>query len=154
MCRAGWRIDHPGSGSRVDELFGQRADSDTNDRVDAAHIEQRWLFLLALNVFLLLVGTVMDIFSAIVVVVPLILPLADAYRITYVHLGVIFIANLELGISIRRSASTCCSRTRFKKPVLEVTLGNAADAWFCNQGAAHHLRPWLTEGLLRWMGRL
>ena len=55
------------------------------------------MFLLALNVFLLLVGTVMDIFSAIVVVVPLILPLADAYRISYVHLGVIFIANLELG---------------------------------------------------------
>ena len=48
---------------------------------------RRWLFLLALNVFLLLVGTVMDIFSAIVVVVPLILPLADAYQITYVHPG-------------------------------------------------------------------
>ena len=45
----------------------------------SAHRVERWLFLLALNVFLLLVGTVMDIFSAIVVVVPLILPLADVY---------------------------------------------------------------------------
>ena len=46
-----------------------------------AHVESKSVFLLALNVFLLLVGTVMDIFSAIVVVVPLILPLADVYDI-------------------------------------------------------------------------
>ena len=62
-----------------------------------SHIQSRALFLLCLNVFLLLVGTVMDIFSAIVVVVPLIIPLAEVYDINLVHLGVIFIANLELG---------------------------------------------------------
>ena len=110
-----------------------------------AHIEQRWLFLLALNVFLLLVGTVMDIFSAIVVVVPLILPLADAYQITYVHLGVIFIANLELGMASAARPQPA-ARVVPLKPVLEVTLGNAADAWHSrDRGAAHHLRPWLTE---------
>ena len=55
------------------------------------------MFLLALNVFLLLVGCLMEIFPAIVVVVPLIVPLGAAYGIHPVHLGIIFIANLELG---------------------------------------------------------
>jgi TRAP-type C4-dicarboxylate transport system permease large subunit len=55
------------------------------------------LFLLALNVFLLLVGCLMDIFSAIVVQVPLILPISQAFGIDPIHLGMIFLANLELG---------------------------------------------------------
>ena len=54
-------------------------------------------FLIALNVFLLIVGCVLDIFSAIIVVVPLILPLATAYGVNPLHLGVIFLANLEIG---------------------------------------------------------
>ena len=56
-------------------------------------------FLLLLNLFLLLVGAMMDIFSAIIVVVPLILPLATRYGIDPVHLGIIFLANLEIGYS-------------------------------------------------------
>ena len=56
-------------------------------------------FLLVLNLFLLLVGAMMDIFSAIIVVVPLILPLAARYGIDPIHLGVIFLANLEIGYS-------------------------------------------------------
>jgi len=71
-----------------------------------AHVHSRVVFLLGLNVFLLLVGTVMDIFSAIVVVVPLILPLAELYGIDYVHLRVIFIANLELGFLHSRSVTS------------------------------------------------
>ena len=63
-----------------------------------ARIESPLLFLLALNVFLLIVGCVMDIFSAIVVVVPLISEIGAAYEVDPVHLGIIFIANLELGI--------------------------------------------------------
>ncbi|HET6277983.1 MAG TPA: TRAP transporter large permease subunit [Candidatus Polarisedimenticolia bacterium] len=61
------------------------------------HIESRYLFLLALNIFLLVVGGLMDIYSAIFVVVPLITPIAAAYGIHPVHLGIIFLANLELG---------------------------------------------------------
>ena len=60
-------------------------------------IESRWVFLLALSLFLLIVGCLMDIFSAIVVVVPLIVPLGLAFGIDPIHLGIIFIANLELG---------------------------------------------------------
>lgn len=62
-----------------------------------SHISSPLQFLLLLNVFLLVVGALMDIFSAIVVVVPLILPLAARYQIDPVHLGIIFLANLEIG---------------------------------------------------------
>jgi C4-dicarboxylate transporter DctM subunit len=55
------------------------------------------VFLLALNGLLLIVGCLMDIYSAIIVVVPLIVPIAAAFNIHPVHLGIIFLANLELG---------------------------------------------------------
>jgi C4-dicarboxylate transporter DctM subunit len=121
-----------------------------------AHIEQRWLFLLALNVFLLLVGTVMDIFSAIVVVVPLILPLADVYQISYVHLGVIFIANLELGyLHPPLGLNLLLASYRFKKSVLEVTWATLPMLGILAIGVLLITYvPWLTEGILRWMGRL
>jgi len=61
------------------------------------HITSPLEFLLLLNLFLLVVGAMMDIFSAIIVVVPLILPLASRYGVDPVHLGVIFLANLEIG---------------------------------------------------------
>src|SRR5205814_9816397 len=60
------------------------------------HIESRLTFLLMLNVFLLMVGWLMEIFAAIVVVVPLVVPLGAAFGIHPVHLGIIFVANLEL----------------------------------------------------------
>ena len=62
-----------------------------------AGIQSRWAFLLILNGFLLVVGCLMDIFSAIFVVVPLILPAAAAFEIDPLHLGAIFLINLELG---------------------------------------------------------
>lgn len=63
----------------------------------SAHIESPIVFLLALNVFLLIVGALMDIYSAILVVVPLIAPMGLAYGIDPVHLGIIFLVNMELG---------------------------------------------------------
>lgn len=60
-------------------------------------IQAQWVFLLALNAFLLLAGFLVDIFSAIVVIVPLILPVALAFGVDPVHLGIIFLANMELG---------------------------------------------------------
>jgi C4-dicarboxylate transporter, DctM subunit len=62
-----------------------------------ANIHSKVLFLVLLNIFLLLVGCLMDIFSAIVVVVPVIAPIAEAFGIDPVHLGIIFLANLQLG---------------------------------------------------------
>lgn len=62
-------------------------------------VDNRLLFLLLLNLFLLAVGCMIDMFSALVVVVPLILPVAAAYDIHPVHLGIIFLTNLEIGYS-------------------------------------------------------
>ena len=62
-----------------------------------ATITSPWVFLLALNLLLLLVGAFMDIFSAIIVVTPLIVPIGIAFGIEPVHLGIIFLANMELG---------------------------------------------------------
>ena len=60
-------------------------------------ISSKYIFLLLLNFALLLVGCIMDIFSAILIVLPLIIPLGLAYGIAPVHLGIIFITNLEMG---------------------------------------------------------
>ncbi|MDA3811577.1 MAG: TRAP transporter large permease subunit [Spirochaetaceae bacterium] len=62
-----------------------------------AHISSKYVFLILLNILLLITGCLMDIYSAIMVVGPLILPLGLAYGIDPVHLGIIFLANLELG---------------------------------------------------------
>ncbi|MCX6583959.1 MAG: TRAP transporter large permease subunit [Candidatus Aminicenantes bacterium] len=62
-----------------------------------ANISSKYVFLLLLNVALLITGCFLDIFSAIMVVVPLILPLGNLFGIHPVHLGIIFLANLELG---------------------------------------------------------
>ena len=62
-----------------------------------AHISSKYLFLILLNIALLITGSMMDIFSAIMVVVPLMLPLGALFDIHPVHLGIIFLANLELG---------------------------------------------------------
>ena len=61
------------------------------------HVKSPALFLLMLNVVLLVLGSVLEIYSAIVVVAPLVAPLGVAYGIDPVHLGVVFLANLELG---------------------------------------------------------
>ena len=120
-----------------------------------SHIHSRLLFMLALNVFLLLVGTLMDIFSAIVVVVPLILPLAEAYGINYVHLGIIFVANLELGfLHPPLGLNLLLASVRFKKSVLEVTWATLPMLGILALGVLLITYvPWLTLGILHWMGR-
>jgi tripartite ATP-independent transporter DctM subunit len=60
-------------------------------------IPNKWTFLLALSLFLFVAGALMEIFAAIVVLVPLLLPVASSYGIDPVHFGIIFLANLELG---------------------------------------------------------
>ncbi len=61
------------------------------------YISSKYTFLLVLNLFLLVVGCMLDIFSALVLVVPLILPIAQAYEVDLVHLGIIFLTNLQIG---------------------------------------------------------
>jgi tripartite ATP-independent transporter DctM subunit len=84
-------------------------------------IHSPFLFLLLLNVFLLVVGCLMEIYPAIVVEVPLLVPLGAAYGIEPVRLGIIFLANMELGyLTPPVGLNLLMSSYRFKKPVPEV----------------------------------
>ncbi len=85
------------------------------------NVHSKYVFLLVLNVFLLIVGALMDMYSAIFVVVPLIVPMAAAYGIDPIHLGIIFLANLELGyLTPPVGVNLFLSAYRFDKPVLSV----------------------------------
>ncbi len=86
-----------------------------------ANVGSKIAFLLALNVFLLIVGALMDIFSATAVVVPLILPIAAVFGVHPLHLGIIFLANLELGyLTPPVGMNLFLSAYRFDKPVIEI----------------------------------
>jgi C4-dicarboxylate transporter DctM subunit len=83
-----------------------------------AHIDNKYTFLLFLNLFLLIVGSVMDIFSAIVVVVPLILPIARDFGVDPVHMAMIFLTNLEIGyLHPPIGINLFIASNRFKKPI-------------------------------------
>lgn len=85
-------------------------------------IHSKWIFLLLLNVVLLVVGGLVEIYAAIVVVVPLLVPLGVAFGINPIHLGVIFLANMELGfLAPPVGLNLLLSSYRFNKPVSEVT---------------------------------
>ncbi|HHH44391.1 MAG TPA: TRAP transporter large permease subunit [Gammaproteobacteria bacterium] len=84
-------------------------------------INSQLKFLILLNIFLLAVGAMMDIFSATVVIVPLILPLAQRFGVDPVHLGIIFLANLEIGYSTPPvGINLFIASQRFEKPVLSL----------------------------------
>ena len=86
-----------------------------------AMIQSRWLFLLALNVVLILVGGLIEIYAAIVVVVPLLVPVGLAFGIDPVHLGIIFLVNMELGyLAPPAGLNLLLASYRFNKPILEV----------------------------------
>ena len=88
------------------------------------HIDNKMTFLILLNIFLLAVGCMMDIFSAIIVVVPLIVPIAQNYGVDMLHLGIIFLTNLEIGYSTPPvGINLFISSSRFSEPV--VTLYRA-----------------------------
>ena len=90
-----------------------------------ANIESRVAFLVVLNIFLLAVGCTMGIFSALVVVVPLLAPIAEAYGIDPIHLGIIFLANLEIGASIPPlGINLFIASMRFEKPILRLYLAS------------------------------
>ncbi len=84
-------------------------------------VESRIGFLLLLNIFLILVGCMMDIFSAILVVVPLIVPLANSFGIDPLHLGVVFLANLGIGYNTPPvGLNLFIASSRFERPVTQI----------------------------------
>lgn len=84
-------------------------------------ITNKYLFLFVLNIFLLIVGCLMDIFSAIIVVVPLIIPIAEQFNINPLHLAIVFLTNLEIGyITPPVGINLFISSFRFNRPVVEL----------------------------------
>jgi C4-dicarboxylate transporter DctM subunit len=85
-------------------------------------ITSKWLFLLGLNVVLIFVGGLIEIYAAIVVIVPLLVPLGAALGLDPIHLGIIFLANMELGfLAPPVGLNLLLSSYRFNKPMSEVT---------------------------------
>lgn len=113
-------------------------------------IESPWVFLLYLNLVLLAVGCVMDIFSAIVVIAPLVVPIGLAYGVHPVHLGIIFLANLELGyLTPPIGINLFFASYRFDRPITEVCRSVAPlFLALCAGILAVTYIPWLSTGLL------
>ena len=112
-------------------------------------IHSRWLFLAALNVFLLLAGCVLDIFSATVVLVPLLVPLGSAFGIDPLHLAIVFLVNMELGyLTPPVGMNLFFTAYRFGRPLPEVFRA-ALPAFFVLATAlvAVTLCPWLATAL-------
>lgn len=86
-----------------------------------AHISSKYLFLLLLNIALLITGCFIDIFSAIMLVVPLIIPLGNLFDIHPVHLGIIFLANMELGyLTPPVGLNLFLASYRFNEPMVKI----------------------------------
>jgi tripartite ATP-independent transporter DctM subunit len=84
-----------------------------------AHVQSRTGFLIILNLFLLAVGCLLDMFSALVIVVPLIVPIASNYGVDLLHLGIIFLTNLQIGYSTPPvGMDLFIASLRFEKPVI------------------------------------
>jgi tripartite ATP-independent transporter DctM subunit len=113
-------------------------------------IESRWVFLLALNALLLVAGCVMDIYTAIVVLAPLVTPVGLAYGVHPVHLGIIFLANLELGyLTPPVGMNLFFASYRFGKSLTEVFRAVAPLLIVLGGGVlAITYVPWLSTALL------
>jgi len=85
------------------------------------HIDSQLTFLIALNIFLLVLGAFLDIFSAIVIMVPLILPIASSFGIHPVHLGIVFLTNMQIGyMTPPVGMNLFIASYRFNKPITEI----------------------------------
>ncbi len=120
-----------------------------------ATVHSPLLFLLLLNLFLLIVGCLMDIYSAIVIQVPLLVPIGMAYGIDPVHLGIIFLANLELGyLTPPVGLNLFLSSYRFGKPLPQVLRAVLPLVLVLSLGVlVITYVPALTTVLPRWFGK-
>ncbi len=118
------------------------------------YITSPFMFLVVLNIFLLIVGCLMDIFSAIIVVLPIIMPIGIKYGIDPVHLGMIFLTNLEVGyLTPPMGLNLFISSFRFKRPMIELyksTLPFLLLLIFCLLMVTYI--PWLSLGLIELVG--
>ncbi len=86
-----------------------------------SHVDDKFTFLILLNLFLLVLGMMLDIFSALIIMVPLLLPIAIGYGIHPVHLGIIFLANMQVGyLTPPVGMNLFIASIRFDRPVVEI----------------------------------
>jgi len=114
------------------------------------HVSSRLTFLIWLNIFLLLLGALLDIFSALVLVVPLILPVAVGYNVDPLHLGIIFLANMQIGsLPPPIGLNLFIASYRFEQPILTLyraTLPFLLILLLCVLIITYW--PWLSLGLV------
>ena len=85
------------------------------------HIDSKLTFLMLLNIFLLVLGMILDVFSALVIIVPLTLPIAVGYGIHPIHFGIIFLANMQIGyFTPPVGMNLFIASYRFNKPITEL----------------------------------
>ena len=85
------------------------------------HIDSKLTFLMLLNIFLLVLGMMLDVFSALVIIVPLTLPIAVGYGIHPIHFGIIFLANMQIGyFTPPVGMNLFIASYRFNKPITEL----------------------------------
>jgi tripartite ATP-independent transporter DctM subunit len=116
------------------------------------NISSKYVFLALLNLALLITGCLMDIFSAILVVVPLIIPLGSAFGIHPVHLGVIFLANLGVGyLTPPVGLNLFLAAYRFNQPLVRI-YRNVMPFFLALLAVVLLITyvPWFSIGLLRW----
>ena len=116
-----------------------------------AHVSSELTFLILLNIFLLVLGTMLDVFSALIIVVPLLLPLAEGFGIHPIHLGMIFLANMQIGYCTPPvGMNLFIASYRFDKPI--VTLYRATLPWLLILFACVLLItywPWLSMAMVQ-----
>ena len=114
------------------------------------HLHTKWAFLLALNGGLIIVGCLMDIYSALIVAVPLILPMAESFGVHPAHLGIIFLANLQLGyLTPPVGMNLFLASFRFERPLTSVSR-NALPFLLMMAAVALLITyvPWLSVGVM------
>jgi len=119
------------------------------------HIHSQVVFLLALNLLLLVLGSVLEIYSAIIILAPLIAPMGAAFGVDPIHLGVVFLANLELGFLFPPvGLNLFLSSSRFGKPL--TALYRHVLPFLIITGVGVLLityLPWMSLGVLEFMGK-
>jgi tripartite ATP-independent transporter DctM subunit len=139
-------------------LTGWMVDAQIPDRLLTTvrtHIHSPHMFLLVLNGVLLVLGSVLEIYSAIVILAPLVAPIGAAFGIDPLHLGVVFLANLELGFLFPPAGlNLFLSSSRFNKPLPQLYRDVVPFLLILGGGVLLiTYAPWMTTGVLRLLGK-
>ena len=152
MFKLGFDVDYADPWGRT--IFTPQIDIGVPEKLFAVikqYVSSKLTFLMLLNIFLLVLGAMLDIFSALVIMVPLLVPVALGYGIEPVHLGMIFLANMQLGyFTPPVGMNLFIASYRFEKPVMQLYIATLP-FFFILLAAVLIITywPWLSLGLLQ-----